>query len=363
MTSTATSINPASIGGHGHKVWIPKPGGGFLHVTRSCRQSSVPVPDSLQAPPVILLHDQLGSLENKTSAGDAVLRIEGHEPPPDAIAACQLWMAVGGETRDLTWQGRRIGTIHEDEEARYLFIGDLAPSDPAAPRREQAREVIESLVSVLEANGMALGSLMRTWFYLDRILDWYQPFNEVRNACFERLGIFNGLIPASTGIGCSNYHGSALVMKALAIEPRHTAPATAVTSPLQCPAPDYRSAFSRAVEVNLPSHRQLHISGTASIGSCGETLHVGKLDAQVNTTLEVVSAILSSRGFEWCHATRAIAYVRHSADLPAVCSLLADHPVGNSPLHIMQADICRDELLFELELDACKMDPSLCRPV
>lgn len=334
----------------GHTARIEVPGGSFIHRTiRDLAREPQPAGRPHEEARIVS-HDELGSLE--VAAADLpILRIAGHDAGL-AMATTQCLAVSGGEPRPVVWQGRQIGWYHEDEEARYLFIADLLPADPDLSRSAQTRCVLDTLVAVLEANGMELGHLLRTWFYLDHILDWYGQFNEVRNHCFERLGIFDGLIPASTAIGAANAHRSALVAKALAISPKLGSRACAVTSPLQCPAPDYKSAFSRAVELDLPSHRLLHVSGTASIGSRGETLHIGDVVAQLDTTLEVVAALLASRGLDWHHTVRAIAYVRRLQDLATVRSLLENHPVGRTPLAIMQADICRDELLFELELEA-----------
>jgi enamine deaminase RidA (YjgF/YER057c/UK114 family) len=260
-----------------------------------------------------------------------------------------------GETRPVHWKGRRIGTHHENEEALYLMIDDLAPDELTASRAGQTLGLLETIAQVLESNGMGLSDLVRTWFHLDHILDWYDEFNRARNRFFEEHDVFRGLVPASTGIGCANHHGGALVAKALAIMPKQGPPPAAVDSPMQCSALDYRSAFSRAVEVALPSHRQLYVSGTASIAPDGHTAHVGNVSAQIDLTLEVVAAILESRGFGWQDTTRAIAYVRHPADLETTASRLSNHPLENQPLLLMQADVCREDLLFELELDAARI--------
>ena len=52
-------------------------------------------------------------------------------------------------------------------------------------------------------------------------------------------------------------------------------------SPLQCPALEYGSSFSRAAELRTPGWRRVVVSGTASIlpGS-HEVAHVGDVDAQ-----------------------------------------------------------------------------------
>lgn len=336
-------------------IVIPKPGGAFVHRTHS-EHHAPPATSIKKRNATTLLQDVIGSLDGVRSAPAEwpVTRIEGHDNRT-IHGGCYYLAAVGGETRPVHWMGRRIGTCHEDEEARYLMIGDLSPDDVSASRGEQAIRLLEILTALLESNGMGFSNLIRTWFYLDHILDWYDEFNVARNGFFERHGVFRGLIPASTGIGCANNHGGALVAKALAIMPKQGPAPQPLASPLQCSAVNYRSAFSRAVEVTLPSHHQLCISGTASIGPDGHTVHTGDVSAQIDLTLQVVSAILKSRGYDWQDTTRAIAYVRHAANIEEVATRLSNHPVGNQPLLMMQADICRDDLLFELELDAAKV--------
>ena len=126
-------------------------------------------------------------------------------------------------------------------------------------------------------------------------------------------------------------------------------------SPLQCPATDYRSAFSRAAEVSLPSHRQLYVSGTASIEPGGATIHVDDTAKQIELTMEVVKAILESRGMGWSDTTRAIAYLRHNDERPLLQDWLDRNGIKDWPLITVQSDVCRDDLLYEIELDAIKL--------
>ena len=128
----------------------------------------------------------------------------------------------------------------------------------------------------------------------------------------------------------------------------------ALPSPLQCPALQYGSSFSRAVEVAMPDMRRVFVSGTASIAPGGETVHVGDVLAQTARTCEVVEAILASRQLGWEHVTRATAYVRHAADA-GVFEQYRDR-AGLPPLPVVVAHntICRDDLLFELEVDAAQ---------
>ena len=133
---------------------------------------------------------------------------------------------------------------------------------------------------------------------------------------------------------------------------------SSVPSPLQCPAPTYGSSFSRAVELSLPTHRHLLVSGTASIEPGGRTAHVGDFKAQVSLTMEVVQAILESRGMSYADVTRATAYLRRAADLAGFRDWARERGLSHLPVICTRADICRNNLLFEVELDALTDAPA-----
>jgi enamine deaminase RidA (YjgF/YER057c/UK114 family) len=127
---------------------------------------------------------------------------------------------------------------------------------------------------------------------------------------------------------------------------------TAVASPLQCPALQYGSSFSRAVEVSLADRRFLSISGTASIAPDGKTAHPGDVRAQIDLTMRVVAAILESRRMNWQSVASSIAYCRHAADAPVFREWLVAHGLADLPVLLTENDICRDDLLFEFEAAA-----------
>ena len=128
-----------------------------------------------------------------------------------------------------------------------------------------------------------------------------------------------------------------------------------VRSPLQSAALEYGSSFSRAVELDLPDHRRLYISGTASINPNGITVHVGDPKAQVALTMKVVHAILASRGMDWADVTRGLAYFRHAEDAPLFENYRINNNIPLFPVVIAENCICRDDLLFEIEVDAIKI--------
>ena len=125
-----------------------------------------------------------------------------------------------------------------------------------------------------------------------------------------------------------------------------------VESPLQCSARDYRSSFSRAVEITHPNFRHLIVSGTAGIEYGGKSAFVGDLDRQINLSLDVAEAILKSRGMDWDDTLRAVAYIKDFSCAGEFRKIQKKRGLEKLPCVAIQADVCRDDLLFEIELDA-----------
>jgi enamine deaminase RidA (YjgF/YER057c/UK114 family) len=125
-----------------------------------------------------------------------------------------------------------------------------------------------------------------------------------------------------------------------------------VPSPQQCSSLEYGSAFNRAVLIDMSAGRRLLVSGTASIEPNGRSAHVGDLHKQIALTMEVAHAILASRGFNFSDVTRATAYFKNIQDAPAFDAWRREQKVKPFPLVTAESTICRDELLFEIELDA-----------
>jgi len=249
--------------------------------------------------------------------------------------------------------GRIIGRFFEDSDAKYCVLGDVRPTNPQAPRGAQTTNVLNTIQRALTDAGMHFRNVVRTWFYNHDIVDWYAEFNQARTAFFQQHGIT--LMPASTGIGASNASGTALVVKAIAVQPKTRAVTVhRVDSPLQREASAYGSSFSRAMEVADRTGRILYISGTASILPNGETIHVGNVAGQIEKTMEVVGAILTQNGMSFSDSTRAIAYFRHQEHIPLWEQYCRTRQLPPLPVLVTQCDICRDNLLFEIELDAAR---------
>lgn len=270
------------------------------------------------------------------------------------IAGMQAFALSGGRTKRVVWRGRVVGSVYEDGGARHCLLGGLGPRDVNLGRPAQARQTFETLAMALARAGFGIGDVARTWFFNDDILAWYADFNHVRTAFFANRHFRAGSPPASTGIAGRNPSGAALSAGAWAVQPLdRSARVEEVVSPLQCPAPAYGSSFSRAVEIFSGGRRRLLVSGTASIAPDGRTLWPDDVRKQIERTMEVVAAILCSRRMDFGDVTRATAYFKRPADAPVFDAWRAAHGLHAMPVVPVQADICREDLLFEFEADAC----------
>jgi enamine deaminase RidA (YjgF/YER057c/UK114 family) len=271
------------------------------------------------------------------------------------LSGTQVWAVSGVDVEPIRADGMIVGALFEDADTRFCRLGDIRPLHVSGTREEQARESFIRMETVLEKAGMDFSNVLRTWLYNEDILAWYKEFNKVRTTFFTKRGVFKGLVPASTGIGGRNPAGAALVAAALAMKPKNEGvTAYSVPSPLQCHAADYGSSFSRAVEFAAPDHRRLFISGTAGIGPDGETMYVDDINGQVKLTMEVVGAILESRDMSWSDLTRGIAYVKRARDASVYTRYCAERGLLSLPVILTKNDICRGELLFEIEVDAVR---------
>jgi enamine deaminase RidA (YjgF/YER057c/UK114 family) len=118
----------------------------------------------------------------------------------------------------------------------------------------------------------------------------------------------------------------------------------------------YGSAFARGLRVDLPGGvTQLLISGTASVGENGETLHAGDFRAQLWRTYRNITRLLESEGANWHDIVRTTCYLRDiERDYQDFNQVRNEffHALGLDPFPAstgIQARICRSDLLVEIE--------------
>jgi enamine deaminase RidA (YjgF/YER057c/UK114 family) len=201
---------------------------------------------------------------------------------------------------------------------------------------------------------MAYPDVVRTWIYVSRLLAWYGELNRVRTAYYAQagLGVLGGpAYPASTGIQGRRGDEECLV-DVLAVQSNGSE--ALVAEPIRCsPRQDqsfnYGSAFSRGMVFHIEGKKTVHISGTASINPAGESTHFGDAECQSLETLMSVAAILEAQGGGLHHITSATLFCKDKAAWEAWNRVTRLLQVPDFPKVCMLADVCRDNLLVELE--------------
>ena len=242
----------------------------------------------------------------------------------------------------------------EDDSAEFVWAWGITPPDLGKPRGVQASEIFERLEQLLADHGMTFANVVRTWFYNDRINDWYAEFNAARTRFFESRRVFETFLPASTGIGHPNPFSAALVAGFFAMKPKDaSAHAEIVRSPLQTDAMTYKSSFSRAAEAICATGRRLFVSGTASIlPNSSEVAFVGDPAKQVDCAMRAALAIVESRGMTVKDVCRAIVYLKDPSYHDHWQAWLRANGLPPDFATELVAEVCRPDWLFEVELDS-----------
>ncbi|MBI5388013.1 MAG: endoribonuclease L-PSP [Verrucomicrobia bacterium] len=282
-----------------------------------------------------------------------VTYVQGGSCGPGPLAGTHVLAVAGAPVETIAFGGRPIGRSFSDKWVRHVLLSDVRSTDTSLPKPDQARQTFENMEAVLQQAGMTFANVARTWLFLDDILSWYGPLNTVRTDFYRPRGVFDRMVPASTGVSGCNPAGAALAAGTWAAEPLNGAfTMREVTSPKQCEATCYGSSFSRAVELGTPALCRVMVSGTASIEPGGQSVCGGDVEAQIDLTMEVIRAILVSRGLDFADGSRVTAYFKRPQDVRFFDAWRKGYGLENWPVINTVADICRDELLFELEMDA-----------
>jgi chorismate lyase / 3-hydroxybenzoate synthase len=197
--------------------------------------------------------------------------------------------------------------------------------------------------------------LLRCWNYFGDIHAGAGDTERYRQFCVGRhraLAIASGFeqrLPAATVIG-SREPGARVYFFAA------REPGLQVENPRQVPAYRYPRAysplppsFSRALLKRWDDGEQLFVSGTASVVGY-ESHHPDNTAAQLKETLANIRALLRAAGTEspW-RPVGLKAYLRHDSDLAVVRGALERELGRETPLLVLQGDICRTDLSVEVE--------------
>ena len=285
-----------------------------------------------------------------TKSGFPVLWVD--TPVLGSDAAYEVWTANKLVSR--YQDGLLAGSGNED-----IFFGRiLLKNDQAGNFSDATFRAFSGIFEFLQRGNYF--SLIRVWNYFPQInaiengLERYRSFSIGRHEAFVRYRAKVEDSPAACALGS---HGGALAIYFLAAR---TA-GMKIENPRQISAYNYPAqygprspTFSRATLAFRDQGQILFISGTASILG-HETVHPASVGLQTLETLENIRAVIEQailKGFAPVDFATDMAlkvYVRHAEDFSEVMRVIQREFGIPSELIVVQADICRTDLLVEIE--------------
>ena len=275
---------------------------------------------------------------------------------PLAGAACiEVWRGIGpvrvgtaGQVRYAEDGAHCAGWLSIEEEA----VGNLADATQAAYRsllRFQAESPYRHV--------------WRMWNYVADINAGEGDEERYRQFCLGRARAFAAEMadaqaigyPAASAVG---KRGSARTLEVCWIASR--SPGITVENPRQVSAFEYpreygpaSPTFSRAT---VTSDRLLLVSGTASIVG-HVSMHAGNLAAQIDETFRNIDALVERSTAERLikptpldqHSIVKV-YLRDASDAASVTQELRRRLGPSVPMLLLEADVCRSDLLIEIEV-------------
>ena len=288
---------------------------------------------------------------------------DGVALPPGALSASVDMPALSGPPLVEVWLTNQPVTRHSEDGlciacSDELLLGCIRANDNNL-LDASSQQCYQTLHDICRSRGYP--HLLRVWNYFPRIngeesgLERYQRFNVGRHHAARANGWSDDQrAPAACALGSRS---GTLIVYFLAAK----RPGLPVENPVQISAYRYpprygpRSPlFSRGMIANTGSGPMLFISGTASIVG-HETLHAGDVVMQSRQTASNLRTLIeqaraASPELDWSRNTLTLkAYVRNAADQPVIRQCLNEDFGDNASVVFLQADICRRDLLVEVE--------------
>jgi enamine deaminase RidA (YjgF/YER057c/UK114 family) len=300
------------------------------------------------------------------------------QPPcgGERLAVEAMGLGRGREKVEIQRVSDQVVVTRHDGVA-WAYADHAVPRTSATGVYEKTICSYQQLRRLLPDAGARFDQVLRTWLYLGGIVDddgprqRYKELNRARADVYQHVPFLTDRLPeqhagpafpASTGIGTA---GRSISVSALALVGEAD---DVVAVPLENPrqtaayayAPSYSPTspkFSRGLALCHGDDTTLFISGTASI-TASETRHAGDVVAQAHEALENIAALISednlarhglpSRGTTLEGLGVARVYVKRPEDharVRAVC----EQRLGGVPASYVVADVCRPDLLVEVE--------------
>jgi chorismate lyase/3-hydroxybenzoate synthase len=254
---------------------------------------------------------------------------------------------------------RHYGRFHCASNDDVLFGSCRLDESATVTPEALACQLYTELARLIRDEGYP--HLVRVWNYLYAINDEQEGLERYRHFCVGRHAALSALgdnleygLPAASAIGTRERGLNVYFLAA-------REPGEPIENPRQTSAYHYPAQYSprsplfaRAMLKEWGSTRYLFISGTASIVR-HETVHRGDLRAQLSEVFSNIDALLDQAGrvtrTDFRKSTQALlkVYVRRANDFLVIQDEVRRRVGTGTPVVYLEADLCRRELLVEIE--------------
>jgi enamine deaminase RidA (YjgF/YER057c/UK114 family) len=264
--------------------------------------------------------------------------------------------------------------VVQTAEMKALFFGGAMSGTSDESIQKQSDIIFSKLEEIFELEKMPVSSIVRQWNYIENITriedncQNYQEFNDARSRFYQKTK-WHGGFPAATGIGIS-FGGVIVDLDAIYTNgsPVKIVP---LNNTLQVPAHNYSPSvligawqeagvptspkFERAKLVLFDSEGIIYISGTAAIRGEMSLTDKGIVE-QTRITLENIEHLISEETlansgaghFANVEISSLRIYLKEESFFEP-CKKIVDENYRGVPAVYLKADICREELLVEIE--------------
>lgn len=244
----------------------------------------------------------------------------------------------------------------KNETSKQLFVSGVVNEDDAVIN-DQCIVIFEKISKLLSLEEMPINSIVRQWNYIPHIVSTvenfqnYQQFNDARSTFYNQTQWTEGY-PAATGIG--TLCGKVTVDLDASVGQK----VTPIDNKLQIAAHVYSQdvligkeevvkttpKFERAKTVDS----WLYVSGTASIRG-EESIGWDDIKTQTEVTLDNIEHLIEQAGSQPMNSLRA--YLKKAEFAEVSKDIVASQNPGTEAIYVV-SDVCRDELLIEIEANA-----------
>lgn len=300
--------------------------------------------------------------------------------PENGSLLLEISYLKGVKSREIAfkWNEESSWLAIERNNMKMVVAAGLNEDSGSNNILRQSVSAFEQLRNILQEEEMDFSDIIRQWNYIEQITanthnndsvsQHYQIFNDVRSKFYQNANFVNGF-PAATGIGM-DFGGINIDFIAAKIEGKKSI--ISLKSPVQLDAYSYSEEvlaknctmddfcrttpkFERAKVVITPESKWILVSGTAAIVG-QSSASASTAERQAEMTIQNILSLISTENLKKHRINSGNevkinylrAYIKFKNDLLPVQEICKKY-FPNVPVAFVIADICRPELLVEIE--------------